>query len=157
MDIKKNWIPNGPIVNFLDQIKKATVKLDNFSLSFFNKTADITDHQSLKLFWETIQEELYNDEDYTYDLLYHLNERYEIVQIFKGLERGYIMRRQYVNPKIDFNDAQNKLVVYRIDGITASALERDDYTEKVEQFSMEEEQDKILNVINEKEYNENDE
>jgi len=152
-EIKKNWLKKGPIRKFIGQIKNNECKLTSFKLDILGRKGDITDHNSLKLFWESLQGPLYqqsNDGDnFKTELdgdlspMSILTERYEIVQLIKGLERGFIMRRKYVEPKIKFDEAQDKLKI-RVDGITAALYEVAEFNKKLEMLNENEEIDDVI-------------
>jgi len=102
LNIDKNWTRNSykPIRSFLKEIKNQKVKLEEYQLSFFGVNAVITSHEDLKYYWLA--------------LLPHLKDEInlilvaEIVELVKGLERGYFARRDTGGSgPIDFGEYLN--------------------------------------------------
>jgi len=162
--IRKEWLPEGPIMNFIDQNKRGMLKLDDFKLNFFGVTGHIQDHMSLKNYWELIkphiksqdpnnkQETPRDDEDsgkYKYKedktMTYHqLSERYEVVQIMKGLERGFILRKKFQDPKIDFMETMDTMRA-KAEGLTAAIRDINLLIkEKIDQLDRDQKDDQII-------------
>jgi len=98
LDIKKNWTRKGvrPIRAFIENLFE--VDRNNYPLSFYGVTKNITCHKDLKEFWKEIQIPL--QEDIAKDPLFGM----EIVDLIKSLERGYMSRKEHEEEKIDFKE-----------------------------------------------------